>query len=99
MQDNGNAIVWEEPPPSTIRRRLLNTSPLVAELKANKGLWARLAGYDKESTAQNLARRISKGRNAWARPAGTFEAVMRRVDGKAVVYVRYVGQSALNGDA
>lgn len=83
-------IVWEDPPASNkgggVRRLLFE---FAAELRKNPGRWARYPN----GTGKSIATRIRQGKSSVFAPAGSFEAVTRDVDGKRVIYVRYVGES------
>lgn len=82
-------IVWEDPPESNkgggVRRVL---SEFADELRKNPNRWAR---YPTDGRGKSIATRIRQGRSSVFTPKGSFEAVTREVDGKLVIFVRYVG--------
>lgn len=88
-------IAWEAP-----RRTLVGTrthsayySDFSAELKAKPGEWAVIDAGDRSDNGKySLAGNIKKGLQLAFQPAGSFEAVSRKVDGEIRVYARYVGQ-------
>jgi hypothetical protein len=84
-------IAWENPPPS--RWRGMDAPGWVEELVAHPGRWARVHECPSVSAASNYAKRTREGLVAWARPAGSWEAVARVVDGRAWVYARYLGEA------
>ncbi len=60
-------------------------------LRARPGQWARVQKRDKRAHAATAAYQINRGLLAAFRPAGSFEAASRTVDGEYLVYARYVG--------
>ncbi|MFH8409575.1 hypothetical protein ACH4FX_33055 [Streptomyces sp. NPDC018019] len=60
-------------------------------LKARPGQWARVQKREKRARAATAAYQINRGLLAAFRPAGSFEAASRTVDGEYLVYARYVG--------
>lgn len=90
-----NAVTWEEPPDDgMLRRRLTDAHPLVVALKSNPNRWARLGEHERQAAASTMKSRINEGCFGWSKPAGSFEAVIRRIDGQYVVYARYVAKGA-----
>ena len=84
-------IQWEVPPPAT-RGRSAAPDPIAEALRKNPGEWARIAVKDKQATANSLAVTIKRGTRKGFGPAGSFESVTRSLDGKGIVYARFVGQ-------
>lgn len=82
-------ITWEEPPPP--KQRDFRGVP--DALRAKPGQWARIAEYGNPGQAGMLVARIRRGEVSYWQPAGTFEAVARRVGDKHGVWVRYVGEA------
>jgi hypothetical protein len=82
-------ISWEDPPPpggdGTADHR--PWAIVAAELRSRPGIWALI---DNRSGNISLTTRINQGRSWW-KPAGSFEAVSRFVDGRLHIYARYVG--------
>ncbi len=74
--------------------------PILESLRANPGRWAKVITATPSGGVSNTVNAIRTGRMAAARPAGSFEAVSRRVgvgaDGEKLsdVYARYIGDSA-----
>lgn len=88
---------WETPPDAPNRR---DTPKRIAEaLRSKPGTWARVREYPtasptsmENSGAQQFAYIINSGNTPAFQPAGSFEAVARRVDDNtAGVWARYVG--------
>ena len=95
-----SGLVWEEPPPAVQDRRGQHAIPsYVTELRSRPGQWARVKFFggdavtEPRTLATSHAWKIRKGRAAWARPAGSFEAVHRPVGGGWGVWARYVGEA------
>jgi hypothetical protein len=61
-------------------------------LRARPGQWALLRVTDNGNAASSQAAHINRGGQLAYRPKGAFEAVCRKVDGQARVYIRYVGE-------
>lgn len=69
---------------------------LIAEaLKDRPGEWASVKEYDaaQSRTASVYAWAIKTARRSTFGPAGSFEAVTRKVDDRIRVYARYVGEA------
>ena len=95
-------LVKEEPPPATRKgNQSAEHLEIAATLQGDPGVWYRVS--EEQKTAE-LAQRIKKGVVAAYKPAGSFEAVSRRVltePGSAAygngekstftVWARYVG--------
>lgn len=81
------ALAWEEPPVNRSSTWLEEAS----QLRACPGQWAVICIKPHSRAAVAMASHISNGNLAAFRPAGTFEATSRTVDGEARVYARYVG--------
>lgn len=90
---------WEEPPPdrrgmtSGTRSPARDFAVVARELRERPGEWAVVAEVPYFGGA-NLATRIRRGSGPWWRPAGSFDATCRHVDGRAVVYARFLGELA-----
>lgn len=87
---------WEDPPPSKRaarfpRQRADRWSVLAAELRAEPGRWAVVNESGHQGAGSGMASTIGLGLTVEFTPAGTFEAVSRKVDGITTVYARYVG--------
>lgn len=83
---------WEEPPPDLRegrRPRDVDHQTIAEELRRRPGRWAAIAAG---SVQTGLVTQIRTGIVAAYRPAGSFEAVRRTVDGRATVYARYLGE-------
>jgi hypothetical protein len=94
-------IRWEQPTPRKGGQEH-GSSPgsqwdtVAEQLRANRGRWAVVAEGDMErvTALAAIATRIRRaGLNCFA-PAGDFEAAVRRADGRATVYARYLGDDA-----
>lgn len=89
-------LVWEDPPPDSRGRRPGwadedDHDAFAAALRARPMRWARLP---LTSAGTGTAACIVMARLVAYRPARSFEAVRRTVDGRSYVYARYVGQVA-----
>ena len=74
--------------------RTFELTPGYDKLKADlRALLETLLATDPRTLATSHAWKIRKGRAAWARPAGSFEAVHRPVGGGWGVWARYVGEA------
>lgn len=61
-----------------------------AELRTRPNCWAILSRCETQLLAARIATKVRHGDIAAFRPAGTFEATSRTVDGEFRVYARYV---------
>jgi hypothetical protein len=86
------SVIWESPVP---RKYVPNTSTVLndeaRELRAHPHEWAVIRDYDNQRAANVFAWAVRKGQRAVFRPAGSFEATTRTVNGVTRVYARYVG--------
>jgi hypothetical protein len=88
-----SVIRWEDPPPAGANsmgkpKHLIAHELVAIQLKRRPGEW----GVVLESpSVSSLANQINLGRYAPYRPAGSFHAVNRIVDGQHVTYACYVG--------
>lgn len=82
---------WEEPPPTRLRRDRIERDhdAIALALRERPGEWAAIATG---SVQTGLVTQIRTGFVAAYRPAGSFEAVRRTVDGRPTVYARYLGE-------
>lgn len=93
-----SVIRWEEPPAtesrvSTTRRKAPSKYDLLAnELRSRPGQWALVLDDGSSGKASGLATHIRLGQVLCFTPTGDFDAVTRVVDGKYLVYARYVGE-------
>jgi hypothetical protein len=88
-------IRWEEPPPGRSNgggKRESYLAPLADELRANPGRWALVHIGDSSGQATGMATHIARGQVLAFAPAGDFDAVSRRVDGRHRVYAVYLGE-------
>lgn len=84
-------VVWEDPPGHRRTPGSVDHSVAAAQLRSRPGQWARIAEYASSAGAGSTAARIRAGdARAWE-PAGDYEAVSRTVEGKHVVFARYMG--------
>jgi hypothetical protein len=85
-------IQWETPAEDgrTHRHGWLDLRPTAAVLKTKPGEWAKIVTVDEPRKAGGISQTIRNGRRGGFRD-GTWESVSRTVDGKGVVYARYVG--------
>jgi hypothetical protein len=86
-------LEWKDPPESRVLARPNSEYIAIAdELRAHTGQWARIKA---NVSGTSLPSDIKKGRIRAFRPAGTFEAVVRRgaIAKRWDVFVRYVGES------
>ena len=91
-------LIFEEPPVRTVSRgRPAVWAKKLEALKAHKEKWVRIAEFessDKNSgvnKARDAARRLRKGQ-ASTPATGKYEFNFGEVDGKGVVYARYMGE-------
>jgi hypothetical protein len=102
MADQVQIVRWEEPPPPKTRTRPTSEghsryAPIAEQLRANPGRWAVvLEGRRGAGTA--LATHIRMGHMKCFTPAGDFEATMRAVNGRGLVYARYLGDGIQEGN-
>ncbi len=85
---------WENPPPDAKGRngKSLITHELIASrLRGRPGHWALI---HTTSAPSAIPRNITLGRIRAYAPAGTFQAVSRRVGDEFRIYVRFVGEVA-----
>lgn len=90
-------VKWEAPPPAANGGKSIAASAerhrgLAQQLKDNPGEWAVVGTKETPALAGQNAYDIRKANLAAYRPAGSFEAVARTVDGEHRVYARYVGE-------
>jgi hypothetical protein len=88
-----SVIAWEEPP---LVVRGPNRTPwwgaILPELRANKGRWAKLLIFPKQSQAATRVGAYRRALQNKTAPRG-YEFVARRLpDGRGAVYGRYVGK-------
>jgi hypothetical protein len=83
-----SVIRFEDPP--NLRRH--DNTGISAALKAAPGRWAVVAVFDDNTGSRAYAGSMRRGARKAFRPAGTFEAASRLVDGENRVYARYVGE-------
>lgn len=91
-------LIFEEPPVRTATRgRPAVWSKKLEALKDHPGKWVRIAEFEasEKSTALNKARaaasRLRKGQ-ASLPETGKYEFQSGEVDGKGMVYARYIGE-------
>lgn len=93
MRSATSVIRWETPPPAKHRVGQKDGhssyAELADELRANPGRWALVA--DRPGSNTGLATHIRTGSIQCFTPAGDFEAESRRVDGRSLVYARFLG--------
>lgn len=83
-------FVAEEPPAQSIHRgRPAIWGQKLEALKGNKGEWMKVATYGDRTKARDAARRLRTGKVKGL--TGTFEFASAEVDGKGVLYARYMG--------
>lgn len=88
-----NIIRWEDPPPSGLHNprdpHLIAHELIAVQLKREPGRWAVVI----ESTGNEprLANHITSGHYRAYKPAGSFQAVSRTVNGIRTIYARFVG--------
>jgi hypothetical protein len=65
-----------------------------ALLRANPGRWRVITTYplDQRPTAYTIAMRVRQGMYTAFRPVGAWESVTRTEQGKALIWVRYIGE-------
>jgi hypothetical protein len=84
-----NEIKWEDPPPDG---RSTQWSEVTDQLRARPGSWAIVAVRRSIGSASDICEKFKTARQSPAfAPAGSFEAVTRKVDGEYRVYARYLG--------
>jgi hypothetical protein len=86
-------IVFEEPPQDGRRTSGRDHAGIARSLKDRPGEWAKIYTSETSNPASTSAWQIRAGLLVPYRPAGAFEAVSRKVDGKYRVYARFVGGS------
>ena len=89
-------ITWEEPPAAKTRGRRVDPEEVktASEFVEKPETWGRVSLADDHKKANSLAQQIRAGkRAAYVRAldgvSGHFEALVREVDGKHGVWVRY----------
>lgn len=87
-------VRWEEPPESTYggpgKPKPLVAHDLIAwQLRRDPGRWALIVEGGTHSSMGSL---ISRGKIRPYSPAGSFEAVVRTINGSYNVYARFIGQ-------
>lgn len=84
----GMELHWEEPPSQ--RQAPAKYGHIFEAVKERRGDWARvdIPGLKNPS---NFAANTRSGRVQGSKPAGSFDAVTRMVDGERRLYIRYVG--------
>lgn len=85
----------ETPPPSK-RGPSAKNLEIANGLKADPNEWYRIMETNKTTSAGVVVSSIKKGTRGGFEPAGAFEATSRSIDGKGVVYARYVGITTKN---
>lgn len=90
-------VTWSKPPPAanggkSQREGAERHRELARQLKDSPGEWAHVATKRTSRLAGSHAHDIRRATLAAYRPAGSFEAVARTVDGEHRVYARYVGE-------
>lgn len=82
-------IKWENPPAQTRGVGNPDEVEMANALREQPNAWARLFEFDNATKAGALSSQISTGQRAAFR-AG-FQAKSRTINGKGVVFVRFVG--------
>ena len=82
---------WEEPPDQPENSRRIRRT-VADDLRDKPGAWAVIRECSTDQAARNVAHRTRNGFTVPFRPARSFEATVRFVDGKHLVYARYVGE-------
>lgn len=78
-------LIWEKPEPR------VDHAEITERLRLRRGHWARIdKGYTYQS-AKNMAARIRCGQMASYRPAGAYDAKVRKVGEGFYLFVRYLG--------
>jgi hypothetical protein len=81
----------DEPPSVKVCRGTL--APTMDALRERPGHWALVATYKSQASAGTCAKNIRDGRAAGSKPAGSFDAVSRRIgDKRHAVYARFVAE-------
>ena len=86
-----SVVRWENPPRADAYRVKYDWAAIGDVLQKKPGKWAVVAVYETVARAAVQANAIRAGSVAAMRPAGTFDAMARTVDGECRVYARYVG--------
>lgn len=87
-------IKWEDPPrvDAYPRGGKGKHAAIAEQLKARPGVWGRVFSSASAESARSMAYFINRAVRVKAyEPAGSFEAVSRKIDGETHVYARYVG--------
>lgn len=86
-------IRFDGPPPAAKggTARATRHSETAEILRARAAEWAVIDVSDRASVTHSMASAIRTARLRAYAPAGSFEAVSRKVDGEFRVYARYVG--------
>jgi hypothetical protein len=86
-------LKFEEPPePQRGRASLEEQREFAKQLRARPGQWAVVTVRTTAAEAGQYAYTVRKGVRKLFQPAGTFEAVSRKVGDEHRVYARYVGE-------
>lgn len=89
-------IKFDGPPPERKRGSIEDQShqPIAEALKERAGEWAVVRVSKTASAASSAANYIRNAKGSAYGPAGSFEAVSRKVDGEFRVYARFLGTVA-----
>jgi hypothetical protein len=84
----GGVISWEDPPPGMVGGSSPNRpwAIVAAQLRTRPGVWALI---DRDSNIV-LQSRIKRGVSWWG-PPGSFEVTTRNIDGRILIWARYIG--------
>lgn len=90
-----SVLRWEDPPTTgrgRARTGLVAHELIAYQLRKRPGEWGVIQEVTVASGAPSLAGDIKAGRYKPYQPAGSFDAVVRKVNDVVTVYARYVGQ-------
>jgi hypothetical protein len=93
MSEQPAVLRWENPPPARNRGNTAHRSKwdhAAQQLRDRCGQWGVLEERAGDHNT-GLASNITRGAIDCFTPRGDFEAVLRRIGGKSVVYARYLG--------
>jgi hypothetical protein len=83
-------VIWEDPPGDLRRTRAKKWFPVLKQVMARPGEWARIHTSDSPVKASSLAGNLSRGQTS--RPSGRWEFMSRKItDTEWGVWARYLG--------
>ncbi|WP_045746418.1 hypothetical protein [Actinoplanes rectilineatus] len=96
MKAKHQVIRWENPPPSKVtvpagRQPGSQYDDIASLLRDEPGRWAVIHEYKEKARATSASTTVKQAQVLCFAPAGSFEAVVRSINGVSVVYARFLG--------